>query len=219
MFFLRRIIYIGESDGQAIYLDVKNPTVPLAAPKSNLLNTEASSHNRKYIILILFFLFAFGGVMQLFPATSFFKNRYSYGTAIYFIIVWLIECIGILALIEHALYKNVKFVQPTSKENFRQAVNNNLFWNNFSDKKITLGKKIFSWIFTLFMLVMGLMGPVMVMAILIFNMLGTPIGSEIIILSFIGVLTAVSIFLVWQNNMIRWFKAIEKCKNKKYKEN
>lgn len=215
MIFFRRIIYIGESEGQAIYLDVKNPTIPLAADKSNLLDTEKSRKNRKYIIMILFFLFTFMGVMQLFPATSFFTKTYSYGTIIYFISVWLIECIIFGVLIEYALYKNVKSAQPTSKKHFRRAVESNLFWNNFSNKKITFGKKMFAWCLTLIMSVMGIIGPVMVIAILIFNMIGTPIGSEIVVLSFMGGMTAISILLVWQNNMIRWFKAVENFKNKK----
>ena len=47
MMFFRKVIYIGESDGQAIYVNVEKPRDPLAAPKSKLLNTEASRGNRK----------------------------------------------------------------------------------------------------------------------------------------------------------------------------
>ena len=54
--FFRKVIYIGESDGQAIYVNVEKPRDPLAAPKSKLLNTEASRGNRKQIILITSFL-------------------------------------------------------------------------------------------------------------------------------------------------------------------
>ena len=45
--FFRKVIYIGERDGQAIYVNVEKPRDPLAAPKSKLLNTEASRGNRK----------------------------------------------------------------------------------------------------------------------------------------------------------------------------
>ena len=45
--FFRKVIYIGESQGQAIYVHVDEPRKPLAAPKSKLLNTEASRGNRK----------------------------------------------------------------------------------------------------------------------------------------------------------------------------
>mgnify|MGYP000076811186 FL=1 len=156
--------------------------------------------------------------MQFFPETRFFTGTYSYGTLIYFLLIWLLEVILLLVIVERALYKNVSLAQPTSKENFRRAVNSNLFWSNFSDKKITLGKKLFAWIFTVFMALMGLIGPILVISILVFNMIGTPIGSEIITLSFMGVLPAVAVLLLWQNNMVRWFMAVERYRNSRVKK-
>lgn len=216
--FFRKVIYIGESDGQPIYVNVEKPRDPLAAPKSKLLNTEASRGNRKQIILITLFLIAFSGVMQLFPETRLFGGVYGYGTLIYFLLIWLLEVILLLVIVERALYKNVSLAQPTSKENFRRAVNSNLFWNNFSDKKVTLGKKLFAWVFTVFMALMGLIGPILVISILVFNMIGTPIGSEIITLSFMGILPAVAVLLLWQNNMVRWLKAVERYRNSRVKK-
>ena len=154
--------------------------------------------------------------MQFFPETRFFTGTYSYGTLIYFLLIWLLEVILLLVIVERALYKNVSLAQPTSKENFRRAVNSNLFWSNFSDKKITLGKKLFAWIFTVFMALMGLIGPILVISILVFNMIGTPIGSEIITLSFMGILPAVAVLLLWQNNMVRWFMAVERYRKNRY---
>ncbi len=176
--FFRKVIYIGESQGQAIYVHVDEPRNPLAAPKSKFLDTEASRGNRKHI-------------------------------------VWLI-C-GLLA-VERALYKKVTRAQPTSKENFRRAVNSNLFWNNFSDKKVTLGKKLLAWVFTVFMAVMGLVGPISVLSMLVLKMMGTPIGSEIFPLSLMGILPAVAALLLWQNNMIQWLKAVERYRNSRVKK-
>ena len=151
----RKVIYIGESEGQAIYVHIDEPRNPLAAPKSKFLDTEASRGNRKHIIWLICALLTFSGIMQLFPATCFFTGVYSYGTLIYFLLTWLLEAILLLVILERALYKNVALAQPTSKENFRRAVDSNLFWNNFSDKKVTLGKKLIAWVFTVFMAVMG----------------------------------------------------------------
>ena len=209
--FFRKVIYIGESDGQAIYVNVEKPRDPLAAPKSKLLNTEASRGNRKQIILITSFLIAFSGVMQLFPETRLFGGVYGYGTLVYFLIVWFLEGSLLLVIVERALYKNVKLAQPTSKENFRRAVDTNLIWGNFGDKKVTLGKKIVAWVFTVSMALMGLISP-----ILVFNMIGTPIGSEIITLSFIGIMTAVGALVLWQNNMVRWFMVVERYRKNRY---
>ena len=216
--FFRKVIYIGESQGQAIYVHVDEQRKPLAAPKSKFLDTEASRGNRKHIVWLICGLLGFSSIMQLFPATRFFTGVYSYGTLIYFLLTWLLEAILLLVVVERALYKNVALAQPTSKENFRRAVNSNLFWNNFSDKKVTLGKKIFAWIFTVFMAVMGLVGPISVFSMLVLKMMRTPIGSEIITLSFMGILPAVAVLLLWQNNMVRWFMAVERYRNSRVKK-
>lgn len=214
----RKVIYIGESEGQAIYVLVDEPRNPLAAPKSKLLNTDAARGNRKHIVWLICGLLAFSSIMQLFPETRFFTGVYSYGTLIYFLLIWLLEAILLLVIVERALYKNVVLAQPTSKENFRRAVNSNLFWNNFSDKKVTLGKKLFAWVFTVFMAVMGLVGPISVLSMLVLKMMGTPIGSELFPLSLMGILPAVAALLLWQNNMIRWLKAVERYRNSRVKK-
>ena len=214
----RKVIYIGESEGQTIYVHIDEPRNPLAAPKSKFLDTEASRGNRKHIIWLICALLTFSGIMQLFPATCFFTGVYSYGTLIYFLLTWLLEAILLLVILERALYKNVALAQPTSKENFRRAVDSNLFWNNFSDKKVTLGKKLIAWVFTVFMAVMGLVGPISVISMLVLKMMGTPIGSEVFPLSLMGGLPAVAVLLLWQNNMIRWLKAVERYRNSRVKK-
>lgn len=214
----RKVIYIGESQGKAIYVHVDEPRNPLEAPKSKFLDTEASRGNRKHIVWLICGLLAFSSIMQLFPETRFFTGVYSYGTLIYFLLTWLLEAILLLVIVERALYKNVALAQPTSKENFRRAVNSNLFWNNFSDKKVTLGKKLFAWVFTIFMAVMGLVGPISVLSMLVLKMMRTPIDSEIFPLSLMGILPAVAALLLWQNNMIRWLKAVEWYRNSRVKK-
>lgn len=49
----RKVIYIGESEGQAIYVHIDEPRNPLAAPKSKFLDTEASRGNRKHIVWLI----------------------------------------------------------------------------------------------------------------------------------------------------------------------
>ena len=216
--FFRKVVYIGESEGQTIYVHIDEPRNPLAAPKSKFLDTEASRGNRKHIVWLICGLLAFGSIMQLFPATRFFTGVYSYETLMYFLLIWLLEAILLLVIVERALYKNVALAQPTSKENFRRAVDSNLFWNNFSDKKVTLGKKLIAWVFTVFMAVMGLVSPISVIYMLVLKMMGTPIGSELFPLSLIGILPAVAALLLWQNNMIRWLKAVERYRNSRVKK-
>lgn len=47
---------------------------------------------------------------------------------------------------------------------------------------------------------------------------GPPIGSEIFPLSLMGILPAVAVLLLWQNNMIRWLKAVERYRNSRVKK-
>ena len=65
---------------------------------------------------------------------------------------------------------------------------------------------------------MGLVDPISVLSMLVLKMMGTPIGSEKFPLSLIGILPAVAALLLWQNNMIRWLKAIERYRNHRVKK-
>lgn len=215
MRIFRKIIYIGESNGKAIYIDTDNPTVALEAPKSPLLSTDKARNNGTYIAITLFVISTISGIMKFFPATRFLAGKYSLGTLVYFVLFWIFECVLLLILTEKALYKNVKQLHPTSKENFRNAVNSNLIWNNFTNKKITLTKKIIVWIFTIFIGGLGIVSPILVIYILFSNMIGKPIGSEIFMLSFLGILIGGSGVSIWQNNFIRWFNTVENYRKKK----
>ena len=76
----------------------------------------------------------------------------------------------------------------------------------------------FAWIFTAFIAVMGLVDPISVLSMLVLKMMGPPIGSEKFPLSLMGILPAVAALLLWQNNMIRWLKAIERYRNHRVKK-
>ncbi len=153
--------------------------------------------------------------MQLFPGSRFLVGDYNLKTASYLLLIWFLEAFSLCWLVERALYKNVREAQPTSRTDFHRAVDNNLIWNNFSDQNITSGKKIIAWLLTIIVGGMGLTGPFLIQWILVYQMLGTPIGSEIIMLSLLGVLTGASIVMIWQNNFVRWFQIVEEIKRKK----
>ena len=68
------------------------------------------------------------------------------------------------------------------------------------------------------MAVMGLVGPISILSMFVLKMMGTPIGSEIFPLSLMGILPAVAVLLLWQNNMIRWLKAVERYRNSRVKK-
>ncbi len=68
------------------------------------------------------------------------------------------------------------------------------------------------------MAVMGLVGPISGPSMLVLKMMGTPIDSEKFPLSLMGILPAVAALLLWQNNMIRWLKAVERYRNHRVKK-
>ncbi|EUJ43454.1 hypothetical protein PRIP_13039 [Listeria riparia FSL S10-1204] len=77
-------------------------------------------------------------------------------------------------------------------------------------------KKIFAWALTL---VVGCATIGFIIGLCLANQqgyfIGAPIGSEIIVLSLFGVLPFLTVFLIWDNNLIRWFNIVGKYQNKK----
>ena len=125
MFFLRRRrVFIGECDGQAVYYDQKTREA-LAAPKSILLNTEGAYKTNAYIPEMVIFLMAGGpGVFGFFSAMSI--GVYNWTSLTYILLFWLAEFLLLVAIIERALYKNVRKAVPTTEKVFYYAVSHNL---------------------------------------------------------------------------------------------
>ena len=125
MFFLRRRrVFIGECDGQAVYYDQQTGEA-LAAPKSFLLNTEGAYKTNAYIPEMVIFLMAGGpGVFGFFSAMSI--GVYNWTSLTYILLFWLAEFLLLVAIIERALYKNVRKAVPTTEKVFYYAVSHNL---------------------------------------------------------------------------------------------
>ncbi|AGK70311.1 Uncharacterised protein [Streptococcus cristatus] len=125
MFFLRRRrVFIGECDGQAVYYDQQTGEA-LAAPKSILLNTEGAYKTNAYIPEMVIFLMAGGpGVFGFFSAMSI--GVYNWTSLTYILLFWLAEFLLLVAIIERALYKNVRKAVPTTEKVFYYAVSHNL---------------------------------------------------------------------------------------------
>ena len=89
-------------------------------------------------------------------------------------------------------------------------------WNNFSDKKVTIKKKIISW-FMVFLVGICGFSPILIINIII-NSMGKSIRSEIVMFSLIGLMPAVMVIGIFQNNPIRFFKAVEEVRSNKYQK-
>ena len=134
MFFLRRRrVFIGECDGQAVYYDQKTREA-LAAPKSKLLNTEAARDTNSFIPDLVILLLAGGPAISGFFSLKFigFYSWFSLGCILLF---WLMQFFSLVALLERALYKNVRKAQPTTEKVFYYAASHNLFVKNQFDPR------------------------------------------------------------------------------------
>ena len=125
MFFLRRRrVFIGECDGQAVYYDQKTREA-LAAPKSVLLNTEGARKTNAYIPkLVIFFMAGGPGLFGLLGVMSI--GTYNWTSLIFILLFWFSEFLFLVALLEQALYKNVRKTQPTTEKIFHYAASHNL---------------------------------------------------------------------------------------------
>ena len=134
MFFLgRRRVFIGECDGQAVYYDQKTGEA-LAAPKSGLLNTEGARKTNAYIPELVILFMAGGPAVSGFFSLKF-VGVYNWFSLACILLFWLMQFFSLVALLERALYKNVRKAQPTTEKVFYYAASHNLLVKNQFDPR------------------------------------------------------------------------------------
>ena len=201
MFFLgRRRVFIGECDGQAVYYDRKTGEA-LAAPKSRLLNTEKADDTNAFIPQLVILLLAGGPAISGFFSLKFI-GVYNWFSLACIFLFWLMQFFSLVALLERALYKNVRKAQPTTEKVFYYAASHNLFVKNqFDSRQLSalpfrfarFAVNIVSIFYFLYFLTLLLK-------------FGQPIGDESYGLWLAGLLFF-SIFLLYnQNNPVRFVK-------------
>ena len=207
---MRKIIFIGQSGDKAVYYNTRTKEA-LVADKSVLLNTEGARKSNRAIIPLMFafvFLGIIGGLVAI-PAFSGF--RYSSWMVPPYIVAQFFVCFGFIWMMEEALYKEVKQVQGASSQQFAKAVDSNLFWDNFSDKKATFGKMLAFMIVMLLVFMTTIVIFVATIPSIIdsFNKQET-FDIQIFFSLLAGLFPAVSYLLLFQNNPIRWLLAVRK---------
>ena len=134
MFFLgRRRVFIGECNGQAVYYDQKTGEA-LAAPKSKLLNTEKAGETNSFIPELVILLLAGGPAISGFFSLKFI-GVYNWFSLACILLFWLMQFSLLVAILERALYKNVRKAQPTTEKVFFFAASHNLFVKNQFDPR------------------------------------------------------------------------------------
>ena len=212
---MRKIIFIGQSGNKAVYYNTRTREA-LVADKSALLNTEGARKTNSAIIPLMFafvFLGIIGGLVAI-PAFSDF--RYSSWMVPPYIVAQFFVCFGFIWMMEEALYKEVKQVQGASSQQFAKAVDSNLLWENFSEKKATFGKMLAFMIVMLLVFMTTIVIFVATIPSIIdsFNKQET-FDIQIFFSLLAGLFPAVSYLLLFQNNPIRWLLAVRKYKQGK----
>ncbi len=207
---MRKIIFIGQSGDKAVYYNTRTKEA-LVADKSALLNTEGARKTNRAIIPLMFafvFLGIIGGLVAI-PAFSGF--RYSSWMVPPYIVAQFFVCFGFIWMMEEALYKEVKQVQGASSQQFAKAVDSNLFWDNFSDKKATFGKMLAFMIVMLLVFMTTIVIFVATIPSIIdsFNKQET-FDIQIFFSLLAGLFPALLYLFLFQNNPIRWFLAVRK---------
>lgn len=134
MFFLgRRRVFIGECNGQAVYYDQKTGEA-LAAPKSKLLNTEKAGETNSFIPELVILLLVGGPAISGFFSLKFI-GVYNWFSLACILLFWLMQFSLLVAILERALYKNVRKAQPTTEKVFFFAASHNLFVKNQFDPR------------------------------------------------------------------------------------
>ena len=201
MFFLRRRrVFIGECDGQAVYYDQKTGEA-LAAPKSRLLNTEKAGDTNAFIPDLVILLLAGGPAISGFFSLKFIGVYNWYSLACIFLF-WLMQFFSLVALLERALYKNVRKAQPTTEKVFYYAASHNLFVKNQFDPR-----QLSALPFRFARFAVNIVSIYYFLYLLIFPLkFGPPIGDESYGLWLAGLLFF-SVFLLYnQNNPVRFVK-------------
>ena len=207
--------FIGQSGNKAVYYNTRTREA-LVADKSALLNTEGARKTNSAIIPLMFafvFLGIIGGLVAI-PAFSDF--RYSSWMVPPYIVAQFFVCFGFIWMMEEALYKEVKQVQGASSQQFAKAVDSNLLWENFSEKKATFGKMLAFMIVMLLVFMTTIVIFVATIPSIIdsFNKQET-FDIQIFFSLLAGLFPAVSYLLLFQNNPIRWLLAVRKYKQGK----
>ena len=207
---MRKIIFIGQSGDEAVYYNTRTKGA-LVADKSVLLNTEGARKTNKAIIPLMLFFALFGGGtgVAIFSITSPFRLNERMIPVI--LLAIFLVFVGSTYMLEKALYKNVRSTVLANEEQFKAAVNSSLIWEGFSDKKATFGKiSFFLFIILILLFCVGIVGMFGIPGMLIPYYEHEWFDLSLLFSPLAGVLPAVVVISLFQNNPIRWLLAVRK---------
>lgn len=207
---MRRIIFIGQSGNQTVYLDTRTNEA-LIAGKSVFLDTEGARKSNSCLLPMLSFLSLLAGGGSLMIYDHLHPFRLEPWMLWIFVPATCLVFLGSLVLFEMTLYKEVKDTQLATRAEFDEAVETNLFWDNFSDKEATYGKIIFFLgviAILLFCLVILVLFAFPGMILAYFDQEDFKLST--LLSPVAGLFPSLVFLLLFQNNPIRWLLAVRK---------
>lgn len=206
---MRKIIFIGQSGDGAVYYNTRTREA-LVADKSALLDTEGARKSNRGIAPLIA-LFSLLGLLGGYVAIPIFSGlRYNSGMVPIFILCLSFILFGFIWMMEVALYKGVKRARGGTKQEFKEAVYSNLFWENFSEKKATFAKMMVFLIIQLVILFLTFIGIATVPNIVSSFIRQEKFDVQIVFSLLIGLFPALLYLFLFQNNPIRWLLAVRK---------
>ncbi|MGT2739475.1 hypothetical protein [Streptococcus pantholopis] len=203
---------MGDYAGKAIYYDRKTKEA-VYAPKSFLLNTEGAKRTNTLIpMLVVLFMFS---CTNLFMIKKLFNmGTYTEKTLYYIVLIWLIESIFLVGIVELALYKNVRTAKLATEYAFRQATFKNLI-SEQRNGKTEQGNIIYMKVLSAIILLLLLLPVVYVITYQ--DLIGKAIGNEIFRTIILGLVIPVNIIVFNQNSPVRFFKTMQLYNQNKIK--
>ena len=177
-----------------------------------MLNTEKAGDTNSFIPDLVILLLAGGPAVSGFFSLKFI-GVYNWFSLACIFLFWLMQFFSLVALLERALYKNVRRAQPTTEKAFYYAASHNLFVKNQFDPRqlsalpFRFARFVVNIVSIYYFFVHFLILPLK---------FGQPIGDEGYGLWFAGLLFF-SVFLLYnQNNPVRFVKIMRYTAKEKY---
>lgn len=128
----RNTIYIGETDGNIIYFNIKKK-LPMKA--KNIIVSNKKTHNSYLFIAIIIVMLLTVKSISFLTKTPILSLSYTPSILIFLFFLWVFETVFLTKLVNNALYENVHNAVPATKKEMNAAIVTNNIWNVFNNRR------------------------------------------------------------------------------------
>lgn len=205
---IRKIMYMGDDGSNTLYYDTVRH-LPLKSGKSELLDNKGSSNNG-FLAMGLAGLFTLIGFiisklqlrLPILEQELPFMHLLGVGLSLF-------VAVGFIVLMEKVLYRDMKHLELASMAEFDKAIYESSLWSKFRNKKATWFKFL---LFLVTQIVVVLIAILIIVAWFFPDTINGRITNlgDVGLASLGGLFPGVGLYLIWQNNISRWFLIVMK---------